>query len=242
MVIQSSDINKYNIREIGKYQFSCSLLISRLGEEKYIEVCTKLRNFRFTIPSWAVKEPEDIGIIQMVTGAPDSSFDIGKCDPADINFTLNLSDMDLEQLLSLAGSREITGIHVWRSRSDNDSWIGAGLMHYVLFSLFNKLEELRQNNPPDPTTLLWMISAAPDLKNPIEDLLQSLESILIAYARALLVDRDHLRIAAESRDIVMAKEILQEAFMTDVRPIVADARTLNGGALNPIDFFRTVQL
>ena len=35
----------------------------------------------------------------------------------------------------------------------------------------------------------WMIDASHNVKDPLEDLLQSVEAIMIAYAHALLVDR-----------------------------------------------------
>jgi L-rhamnose isomerase/sugar isomerase len=38
----------------------------------------------------------------------------------------------------------------------------------------------------------------------------------------------------------MAQEILQNAFRTDVRPLVAEARRRSGGALNPLNVYRTL--
>jgi hypothetical protein len=53
--------------------------------------------------------------------------------------------------------------------------------------------------------------------------LQSVEAIQIAYAQALLVDDKALDEARESNDVVRAQEILQQAFRTDVRSVVAHA-------------------
>jgi len=39
------------------------------------------------------------------------------------------------------------------------------------------------------TDLGWMIDASHNVKDPLEDLLQSVEAIMISYAQALLVDR-----------------------------------------------------
>jgi L-rhamnose isomerase/sugar isomerase len=84
----------------------------------------------------------------------------------------------------------------------------------------------------------WMIDASHNVKDPIEDLLQSVEAIKIAYAQALLVDRKALVAAQQSNDVVKAQEILQQAYRTDVRPLVAEARLRAGGALNPIEVYR----
>ena len=49
----------------------------------------------------------------------------------------------------------------------------------------------------------WMIDASHNVKDPLEDLLQSVEAIKIAYAQALLVDADALTAAQESNDVVV---------------------------------------
>lgn len=83
-----------------------------------------------------------------------------------------------------------------------------------------------------------MIDASHNVKDPLEDLLQSVEAIRIAYAQALLVDRDRLTAAQNNNDTVQAQEILQNAFRTDVRPLIAEARLRAGGALDPLAVFR----
>ena len=40
--------------------------------------------------------------------------------------------------------------------------------------------------------LSWMIDASHNVKDPLEDLLQSVEAIMITYAQALLIDRKKL--------------------------------------------------
>ena len=92
------------------------------------------------------------------------------------------------------------------------------------------------------TDLGWMIDASHNVKDPLEDLLQSIEAIMIAYARALLVDAKALYQAQQENDVVKAQEILQAAYRTDVRPIIAEARMLSGGALRPLDTFRILNV
>ena len=41
-----------------------------------------------------------------------------------------------------------------------------------------------------------------------------------------------------NNDTVKAQEILQEAYRTDVRPIISEARLRKGAALAPIQLFR----
>jgi L-rhamnose isomerase/sugar isomerase len=84
----------------------------------------------------------------------------------------------------------------------------------------------------------WMIDASHNVKDPLEDLLQSVEAILLTYAQALLVDRQRLTAAQQDNDAVAAQEMLQDCFRTDTRALVAEARLRAGGALDPLAFYR----
>jgi L-rhamnose isomerase/sugar isomerase len=77
------------------------------------------------------------------------------------------------------------------------------------------------------------------VKDPLEDLLQSVEAILISYAQALLVDRVKLRQAQQSNDVALAQEVLQNSFRTDLRPMVAESRLRLGAALDPLQLYRS---
>ena len=92
------------------------------------------------------------------------------------------------------------------------------------------------------TGLGWMIDASHNVKDPLEDLLQSVEAIKIAYAQALLVDTKALEAARQNNDVVQAQEILQKAYRTDVRPLVAEGRIRAGGALQPLQALRHLQV
>jgi L-rhamnose isomerase/sugar isomerase len=65
---------------------------------------------------------------------------------------------------------------------------------------------------------------------------------LVAYAQSLLVDIKALEDARESNDVVKAQEIIQSAYRTDVRPIVAEARLRAGAAISPIGIFRDLKV
>ena len=110
---------------------------------------------------------------------------------------------------------------------------------YQLFLIFNELVDgMDTRGMNHANDLGWMIDASHNVKDPLEDLLQSVEAIQIAYAQALLVDRAALEEAREQNDTVRCQEILQDAARTDVRPLVAEARLRAGAALNPLGLFR----
>jgi L-rhamnose isomerase/sugar isomerase len=88
----------------------------------------------------------------------------------------------------------------------------------------------------------WMIDASHNVKDPLEDLLQSVEAIMIAYAQALLVDRKALNEAQSNNDVARAQEILQHTFRSDLRALVAEARLRAGAALSPIALYRGLEV
>jgi L-rhamnose isomerase/sugar isomerase len=65
---------------------------------------------------------------------------------------------------------------------------------------------------------------------------------MIAYAQALLVDTKALKEAQEVNDVAKTQEILQTAYRTDVRPLVAEARLQAGGALQPLSVYRQLEV
>ena len=87
-----------------------------------------------------------------------------------------------------------------------------------------------------------MIDASHNTKDPLEDLIQSLEAIREAYAKALLVDQKALESAQMEHDVVRCQEILQDAYRTDVRPLLRQARLLTGAAIDPIGAYRKLDV
>ena len=107
--------------------------------------------------------------------------------------------------------------------------------------IFKELVYGIQNNKNNPK-LAWMIDASHNLKDPLEDLIQSLEAIQSAYAKALLVDQAALEIAQENNDVVLCQEILHEAYNTDVRPLLKQSRLMANGAIDPLKTYRELKV
>ena len=87
-----------------------------------------------------------------------------------------------------------------------------------------------------------MIDASHNVKHPLEDLIQSLEAIQEAYAKALLIDHAELKVAQLNNDVVKCQEILQGAYRTDVRSLLEKVRLSSGGALSPINAYRSLNI
>ncbi len=154
----------------------------------------------------------------------------------------HLPNTNIEQIVStLMLKGKLGGFHFNDSKyGDDDSTVGS-VKPYALFLIFNELVYGMENNPQNPD-LAWMIDASHNIKDPLEDLLQSLEAIQEAYAKALLVDQEELQMAQSRNDVTLCQEILQNAYRTDVRPLLAQARALSGGAIDPLTSYRNLRV
>jgi L-rhamnose isomerase/sugar isomerase len=155
----------------------------------------------------------------------------------------HLPNTNIEQIVArLQHFARLGGFHFNGSMYGDDDLTTGSIKPHQLFLIFNELvdaiEDPTVKNPP----LAWMIDASHNTKDPLEDLLQSVQNILTTYAKALLIDRNALEAAQEENDVVTAEELLRDAFATDTRALVAEAARQGGGALDPIAAYRSLGL
>jgi len=152
----------------------------------------------------------------------------------------HLPNTNIEQIVAtLMMKGKLGGFHFNDSKYGDDDITVGSIKPYPLFLIFNELVYGMENNPQNPD-LAWMIDASHNTKDPLEDLIQSLEAILIAYTQALLVNQSELKAAQQDNDVVKCQEILQDAYRTDVRPILKAARRKAGGAIDPLAAYRSL--
>ncbi|MBC8053898.1 MAG: sugar isomerase [Sphingobacteriaceae bacterium] len=156
----------------------------------------------------------------------------------------HLPNANIEQIVSLLlNEGKLGGFHFNDSKYGDDDLTTGSIKPYQLFLIFNELVEGMDAKGMDHATGLgWMIDASHNIKDPLEDLLQSVEAIMMAYTQALMVDKKALEQARQENDVVRCQEILQNAFRTDVRAIVAEARLRSNAALNPVQLYRDLKV
>lgn len=154
----------------------------------------------------------------------------------------HLPNTNIEQIVAtLMMQGRLGGFHFNDSKYGDDDLTAGSIKPFSLFLIFNELVYGMAHNPRNPYPA-WMIDASHTIKDPLEDLLQSLEAIREAYAKALLVDHEALKEAQLAHDVVLCQEILQQAYRTDVRPLLEKARLDAGAALNPLQAFRELKV
>lgn len=151
----------------------------------------------------------------------------------------HLPNTNIEQIVAiLLMEGKLGGFHFNDSKYGDDDLTTGSLKPYQMFLIFNELIGGTDGPEALRNQIAWMIDASHNVKDPLEDLLQSVEAILQAYLKALLIDRDKLQEVREENDPAGAQEILQSAFQTDVRPLLREARIQHQAAANPIQLYR----
>ncbi|WP_337043734.1 TIM barrel protein [Emticicia sp. 17c] len=168
---------------------------------------------------------------------------VGKNAQVLVDLGHHLPNTNIEQIVGrLMHFGRLGGFHFNGSMYGDDDLTTGSIKPYQFFLIFNELVDGMHDAAVKNPTLAWMIDASHNTKDPIEDLLQSVNAILTTYAKALLVDRQALNNAQEQNDVLAAEEILRDAFFTDVRALVAEASRQVGGALDPVATFRQAKV
>jgi L-rhamnose isomerase / sugar isomerase len=147
-------------------------------------------------------------------------------------------NVNIEQIVSrLIRAGRLAGFHFNDSKYGDDDLDAGSIDPFRLFLVFNELVDASARGAAgfDPA---YMLDQSHNVTDPIESLMASAMETQRAYAQALVVDREALAGAQGANDVMLAHRILKAGFVTDVSPILAEARLRNGGAIDPIAVYR----
>jgi len=125
-----------------------------------------------------------------------------------------------------------------RKYADDDLIVGS-LHPFELFCIFNEIVGASAEGNANAGRIAYMIDQSHNIEPKIEAMIQSVLNVQTAYAKAQLVDRTALRQAQEAGDVLGAYRVLQTAYETDVRPLLAEIRVRQGRDPDPIAAFRS---
>jgi len=139
----------------------------------------------------------------------------------------------------LLAEGRLGGFHFNDRKYADDDLIVGSVNPFELFLIFNELVAAR--NEPDNAAaraVAYMIDQSHNIEPKIEAMIQSILNIQTAFAKALIVDRPALAAAQATCDTLAAYRVLQDAYETDVRPLLAQVRLAQGIDQDPIAAFR----
>ena len=130
------------------------------------------------------------------------------------------------------------GFHFNDRRYADDDLIVGSQNPFDLFCIFNEIVDADVDGNANAGRIAYMIDQSHNIEPKIEAMIQSVINVQMAYAKAQLVDRTALREAQEAGDVLGAYRVLQTAYETDVRPLLAEVRSRQGRNPDPIAAFR----
>jgi L-rhamnose isomerase/sugar isomerase len=147
-------------------------------------------------------------------------------------------NVNIEMIVArLVHARRLGGFHFNDSKYGDDDLDAGSIEPFRLFLVFNELVEAELAKAPDFRPA-HMLDQSHNVTDPIESLMTSAIELQRAYAQALIVDRRALHEHRMANDALMAAQTLKRGFTTDVSPILAQARVLSGGAIDPVAAYR----
>jgi L-rhamnose isomerase/sugar isomerase len=145
---------------------------------------------------------------------------------------------NIEQIVArLIRAGKLAGFHFNDSKYGDDDLDSGSVDPFRLFLVFNELVDAELRGAEDFSPA-YMIDQSHNVTDPIESLMTSAIEIQRAFVQASLVDRSALAAAQDANDVMLGHSIVKQAFVTDVSPILAEARRRKGGAIEPLSLYR----
>ena len=142
---------------------------------------------------------------------------------------------NIEQIVAwLLAEDMLGGFHFNDRRYADDDLTMGSIDPYQVFRIFHEIRffEWQSGARAD---IAYMIDQSHNLKGKIEAMVQTVVMAQALFAKAALVDLETLVSAQASASIVRAESCLQDAFATDVRPIIRAWRTARGLPEDPLE-------
>jgi L-rhamnose isomerase/sugar isomerase len=145
---------------------------------------------------------------------------------------------NIEQIVAWLLSEDMLGGFHFNDRryADDDLTIGS-IDPYQVFRIFHEIRyfEWETGKTAD---IAYMVDQSHNLKGKMEAMIQTVNMAQELFSKAALVDAPELAAAQKNCDLVRAESLLQDAFATDVRPVIQDWRDSKGLPKNPLEAFR----
>ncbi len=145
---------------------------------------------------------------------------------------------NIEQIVSwLLDENMLGGFHFNDRRYADDDLTMGSIDPYQVFRIFHEILffEWETQGRAD---IAYTIDQSHNLKGKIEAMIQTVVMAQELFTKAALVDYAPLSAAQKDCDLVRAESCLQDAFATDVRPLIREWRKSKGLPENPMEAFR----
>ncbi len=145
---------------------------------------------------------------------------------------------NIEQIVAwLLSENMLGGFHFNDRRYADDDLTLGSIDPYQVFRIFHEILLFEWENGAR-ADIAYMIDQSHNLKGKMEAMIQTVTMAQELFAKAALVDHKGLAAAQDQSDLVRAESYLQDAFATDVRPVIREWRASKGLPQDPMEAFR----
>ena len=145
---------------------------------------------------------------------------------------------NIEQIVAwLLEEDMLGGFHFNDRRYADDDLTMGSIDPYQVFRIFHEILFFKWETGSRPE-IAFMIDQSHNLKGKMEAMIQTVTMAQELFAKAALVDYNRLAAAQQATELVRAESCLQDAFATDVRPVIREWRASKGLPRDPMDAFR----
>ncbi|GAB4423211.1 MAG: L-rhamnose isomerase [Anaerolineae bacterium] len=150
---------------------------------------------------------------------------------------------NIEQIVGfLLDEGRLGGFHFNNRKYGDDDLIVGSVNPYELFLIYNELTGAAQSSdqPASATAqkVAYMIDQCHNIEGKMAPMILSVLNCQEAYAKSLLVPREKLAQAQLAGEVLEAHLLLNEAYRTDVRPLLGKVREEMGVPVDPIAAYR----
>ncbi len=147
--------------------------------------------------------------------------------------------VNIEQIVaSLLAEGRLGGFDLNDKKYGDDDLMVGSIDPYQLFRITHELVSAMRDEADAVANacagdVVYMLDQCHNIEPKIPAMIRSVMNLQEAFARALLVDPDALRAAQSAGDVLEANLVLQDAYQTDVRPLLAQLRVARGLQADP---------
>jgi len=146
---------------------------------------------------------------------------------------------NIEQIVAwLLHQNMMGGFHFNDRRYADDDLTLGSIDPYQIFRIFHEIRMFEWETQ-STADIAYMVDQSHNLKGKIEAMIQTACTAQELYARAVLVDHEHLSKLQQACSLVDAEETLRGAFWEDVRPAIREWRKARSLPDDPMQAFRS---
>ncbi len=151
----------------------------------------------------------------------------------------HLKGTNVEHIVSfLIDEGALGGFHFNNKKYADDDLTTGSINPYEIFLIFQEIVKAKSDPGIEKLDISYMVDQMHIIKNKLEAMIQTVNTVQKLYAKALIVNQAALEEEQKSLNPVKAEETLKEAYETDVSPLIKKIMVEEGRSPEPLKAFR----